>query len=41
MILAGMPHLDTSVNSEQGLLPEPEITYPLPPQLQPPYGNGE
>src|SRR5213080_133400 len=40
-ILAGMPHLDTSGNSEQGLLPEPGVSYPLPPQLQPPYSNGE
>ncbi|MGZ6364611.1 MAG: ATP-dependent zinc metalloprotease FtsH [Ktedonobacteraceae bacterium] len=40
-ILAGMPHLDTSVNSEQVLLPEPGSSYPLPPQFQPPYSNGE
>jgi len=40
-ILAGMPHLDTSETSEQRLLPEPEVSYPLPPQLQPPYNNGE
>ena len=40
-ILAGMPHLDTSGNSEQGLLPEPGVSYPLPPQLQPPYSTGE
>ena len=40
-ILAGMPHLDTSVSSEQGLLPEPGASYPLPPQFQPPYNNGE
>ena len=40
-ILAGMPHLDTSENSEQGLLPEPGGSYPLPPQLQPPYNHGE
>ena len=40
-ILAGMPHLDTSVNSEQALLPEPGSSYPLPPQFQPPYSNGE
>ena len=40
-ILAGMPHLDTSVNSEQTLLPEPGSSYPLPPQFQPPYSNGE
>ncbi|MGZ3617203.1 MAG: ATP-dependent zinc metalloprotease FtsH [Ktedonobacteraceae bacterium] len=40
-ILAGMPHLDTSVNPEQILLPEPGSSYPLPPQFQPPYSNGE
>ena len=40
-ILAGMPHLDTSGSSEQQLLPEPGISYPLPPQLQPPYSKGE
>ena len=40
-ILAGMPHLDTSGNSEQGLLPEPGVSYPLPPKLQPPHSNGE
>ncbi len=40
-ILAGMPHLDTSGNSEQGLLPEQGVSYPLPPQLRPPYSNGE
>ncbi|MGZ3624839.1 MAG: ATP-dependent zinc metalloprotease FtsH [Ktedonobacteraceae bacterium] len=40
-ILAGMPHLDTSVNPEQTLLPEPGSSYPLPPQFQPPYSNGE
>ncbi len=40
-ILAGMPHLDTLGNSEHGLLTEPGISYPLPPQLQPPYSNGE
>jgi len=34
-ILAGMPHLDTSVDSEPG------VSYPLPPQLQPPYSKGE
>ncbi len=34
-ILAGMPHLDTSGSSEPG------ISYPLPPQLQPPYSKGE
>jgi cell division protease FtsH len=36
-ILAGMPHLNVSPNGEQPLLPEPGGTYPLPPQLQPPY----
>ncbi len=40
-ILAGMPRLDTSGNSEQALLPEPGASYPLPPQLQPPYSNSE
>ncbi len=40
-ILAGMPHLGTSGNSEQGLLPEPGVSYPLPPQFRPPYSNGE
>src|SRR5690242_3303947 len=40
-ILAGMPHLTTSGNSEQRLLSEPGVSYPLPPQLQPPYSNGE
>ena len=40
-ILAGMPHLDTSGHSERGLLAEPGISYPLPPQLQPPYSNNE
>jgi hypothetical protein len=36
-----MPHLDTSGSSEHVLLPEPGVTYPLPPQLQPPYNSGE
>ena len=40
-ILAGMPHLDTLGSSEQELLPEQGVSYPLPPQLQPPYSNGE
>src|SRR5215467_1247327 len=40
-ILAGMPHLDTSVNAEQGLLPEPGVSYPMPPQFQPPYSKGD
>jgi cell division protease FtsH len=38
-ILAGMPRLDTSGNSEQALLPEAGASYPLPPQLQPPYNK--
>src|SRR6266849_4775948 len=36
-ILAGMPHLNVSPHGERPLLPEPGATYPLPPQLQPPY----
>jgi cell division protease FtsH len=36
-ILAGMPHLTTSGDDNQPLLPEPGASYPLPPQLQPPY----
>ena len=36
-ILAGMPRLNVSPHGEQALLPEPGATYPLPPQLQPPY----
>ncbi len=40
-ILAGMPRLDTSGSTEQGLLPEPGVSYSLPPQLQPPYSNAE
>jgi cell division protease FtsH len=40
-ILAGMPHLDTSENHEPELLPEPGVSYPLPPQLRPPYSNSE
>jgi cell division protease FtsH len=40
-IFAGMPRLDTSGNNEHELLPEPGVSYPLPPQLQPPYTNGE
>ncbi|HZS78804.1 MAG TPA: ATP-dependent zinc metalloprotease FtsH [Ktedonobacteraceae bacterium] len=36
-ILAGMPHLKPSPNGDQPLLPEPGMSYPLPPQLQPPY----
>jgi cell division protease FtsH len=36
-ILAGMPRLNVSPHGEQPLLPEPGATYPLPPQLQPPY----
>jgi len=38
-ILAGMPRLDTSGNSEQALLPEAGASYQLPPQLQPPYNK--
>jgi cell division protease FtsH len=38
-ILAGMPRLDTSGNSEQALLPEAGASYPLPQQLQPPYNK--
>src|SRR3989440_576731 len=40
-ILAGMPFLKPSNNGEQPLLPEPGVTYPLPPQLQPPYNYGD
>ena len=40
-ILAGMPFLKPSSNGEQPLLPEPGVTYPLPPQLQPPYNYGD
>lgn len=40
-IFAGMPYLNPSENGEQPLLPEPGKSYPLPPQLQPPYTNGE
>jgi len=38
-ILAGMPHLTTSGDDNQPLLPEPGASYPLPPQLQPPYNK--
>ncbi len=40
-ILAGMPRLDTSGSIGHGLLPELGVSHPLPPQLQPPYTNGE
>jgi cell division protease FtsH len=40
-IFAGMPRLDTSGSIEHELLPEPGVSYPLPPQLQPPYSNAE
>lgn len=40
-ILAGMPRLDNAGNTERPLLPEPGASYPLPPQLQPPYNNVE
>ena len=40
-IFAGMPHLKPSGNGEQPLLPEPGASYPLPPQLQPPYRSTE
>jgi cell division protease FtsH len=40
-ILAGIPRLDSAGNAERALLPEPGASYPLPPQLQPPYNNGE
>jgi len=39
-ILAGMPRLKTSAAGERLGLPEPGGSYPLPPQLQPPY-NGD
>ncbi len=38
-ILAGMPRLDTPGSIGHGLLPEPGVSYPMPPQLQPPYSN--
>ncbi len=40
-IFADMPHLKPSDNGEQPLLPEPGASYPLPPQLQPPYRSTE
>lgn len=40
-ILAGIPRRDSAGNAERALLPEPGASYPLPPQLQPPYNNGE
>jgi cell division protease FtsH len=40
-ILAGIPRFDNAGNSERALLPEPGASYPLPPQLQPPYHSSE
>ncbi len=40
-ILAGIPRLDNAGNAGRALLPEPGASYPLPPQLRPPYNNGE
>ncbi len=40
-ILAGIPRLDSAGKTERALLPEPGASYPLPPQLRPPYNNGE
>jgi cell division protease FtsH len=40
-ILAGIPRFDKAGNTERALLPEPGASYPLPPQLQPPYNSGE
>ena len=40
-VLAGMPHLKPSPNGDQPLLTENGSTYLLPPQLQPPYAQGE
>ncbi len=40
-ILAGMPRLGASGRTEKALLPDPGASYPLPPQLKPPYNNGE
>ncbi len=40
-ILAGIPRLDSAGKTERALLPEPGASYPLPPQLQPPYNSGE
>jgi cell division protease FtsH len=40
-ILADMPRLGASGRTEKALLPDPGASYPLPPQLKPPYNNGE
>ena len=40
-ILAGIPRFDKAGNTERALLPEPGASYPLPPQLQPPYNSSE
>src|SRR3984893_1047119 len=40
-VLPGMPHLKPSSNGDQPLLTENGSTYLLPPQLQPPYIQGE
>ena len=38
-LLAGIPNLNTSANGDQKSLPMPGVSYPLPPQLQPPYNS--
>jgi cell division protease FtsH len=40
-VLAGMPSVDRSAHNERKSLPLPGKTtsYPLPPQLQPPYNH--
>ena len=40
-VLAGMPHLKPSANGDQPALAENGSSYLLPPQLQPPYIEGE
>ncbi len=40
-VLAGMPHLKPSANGDQPILTENGSSYLLPPQLQPPYIEGE
>jgi cell division protease FtsH len=40
-VLAGMPHLKPSANGDQPVLTENGSSYLLPPQLQPPYVEGE
>jgi cell division protease FtsH len=40
-VLAGMPHLKPSANGDQPALAENGSTYLLPPQLQPPYVEGQ